>query len=138
MYLIFKYLMQAQVQVLIQQLKNFLKMLLQFLWFMISKKKNHLKEMKNTLNDVNENYKDVFKALIVKSADYKENGKKIEIEMEEFSKKCDSTLYLKKNKKGFNDLYKLFLEIAKNVPKKDEDAKQEIKEGKGCCNCSIF
>ena len=90
---------------------------------MISKKKNHLKEMKNTLNDVNENYKDVFKALIVKSADYKENGKKIEIEMEEFSKKCDSTLYLKKNKKGFNDLYKLFLEIAKNVPKKDEDAK---------------
>ena len=42
--------------------------------------------MKNTLNDVNENYKDVFKALIVKSADYKENGKKIEIEMEEFSK----------------------------------------------------
>ena len=45
------------------------------------------------------------------------------IEIEEFSKKCDSTLYLKKNKKGFNDLYKLFLEIAKNVPKKDEDAK---------------
>ena len=43
---------------------------------MISKKKNHLKEMKNTLNDVNENYKDVFKALIVKSADYKENEKK--------------------------------------------------------------
>ena len=101
-------------------------------------KEESFKEMKNTLNDVNENYKDVFKALIVKSADYKENGKKIEIEMEEFSKKCDTTLYLKKNKKGFNDLYKLFLEIAKNVPKKDEDAKQEIKEGKGCCNCSIF
>ena len=101
-------------------------------------KEESFKEMKNTLNDVNENYKDVFKALIVKSADYKENGKKIEIEMEEFSKKCDTTLYLKKNKKGFNDLYKLFLEIAKNEPKKDEDAKQEIKEGKGCCNCSIF
>ena len=33
-------------------------------------------EWKNTLNDVNENYKDVFKALIVKSADYKENEKK--------------------------------------------------------------
>ncbi len=58
--------------------------------------------------------------------------------MEEFNKKCDTTLYLKKNKKGFNDLYKLFLKIAKNVPKKDEDAKQEIKEGKGCCNCLIF
>ena len=38
-------------------------------------------------------------------------------EMEEISKKYDTTLYLKKNKKGFNDLYKLFLEIAKNVPK---------------------
>ena len=55
--------------------------------------------------------------------------------MEEFSKKYDTTLYLRKNKKGFNDL---FLKIAKNVPKKDEDVKQEIKEGKGCCNCSIF
>ena len=39
-------------------------------------KEESFKEMKNTLNDVNENYKDVFKALIVKSADYKENGKK--------------------------------------------------------------
>ena len=39
-------------------------------------KEESFKELKNTLNDVNENYKDVFKALIVKSADYKENGKK--------------------------------------------------------------
>ena len=39
-------------------------------------KEESFKEMKNTLNDVNENYKDVFKSLIVKSADYKENGKK--------------------------------------------------------------
>ena len=56
---------------------------------------NSFTKLKNTLNDVNENYKNVFKAVIVKNADYKKNEKKTESEMEEFNKKYD-TLYLKK------------------------------------------
>ena len=57
--------------------------------------------------------------------------------MEEFNKKYD-TLYLKKNKESFKGLYNLFLKIAEKVQKTDENGKQEIKEGKGCCPCSIF
>ena len=46
--------------------------------FMVYDKQNEnsFTELKNTLNDVNENYKNVFKAVIVKNADYKKNDKK--------------------------------------------------------------
>ena len=60
--------------------------------FMVYDKKNEnsFTKLKNTLNDVNENYKNVFKAVIVKNADYKKNEKKAESEMEEFNKKYDT------------------------------------------------
>ena len=108
--------------------------------FMVYDKENEesFMKLKNTLNDVNEYYRYVFKAVIVKNADYKENGQKIASEMEEFSKICDTTLYLKKNKNNFKSLYNLILKIAKKVPKIDEDVKQEEDEGRGCFSCSIF
>ena len=108
--------------------------------FMVYDKENEesFMKLKNTLNDVNDYYKNVFKAVIVKNADYKENGQNIANEMEEFNKKCDTALYFKKNKNNFKGLYNLILEIAKKVPKIDEDDKQEEKEGRCCFSCSIF
>ena len=49
---------------------------------MIKKRENHLKY----LNQVNEYYKNAFKALIVNNADYKENDQETEDEMEKLRK----------------------------------------------------
>ena len=101
------------------------------------KKRESFKILQKNLNQVNEYYKNAFKALIVNNADYKENDQETENKMDEFSNNCDTTFKLNKDK-DFQCLYNIFLTIAEKAPKMNEEDKQEIEDGKGCCPCSCL
>ena len=75
------------------------------------KERKSFKILQKNLNQVNNYYKNVFKALIVGNADYKENVQETENKMDEFSNNCDTTFKLNKDK-DFQGLYNIFLTIA--------------------------
>ena len=81
--------------------------------FMVYDKKERksFEILQKYLNEVNDYYKNVFKALIVGNADYKENDQETENKMDEFSTNCDTTFKLNKDK-DFQGLYNIFLAIA--------------------------
>ena len=93
------------------------------------------------INNVDENFPFVIRAVVGTNCDNKNHensGGVSENDLNEFIKETGIVPY-KVNTKKVETLYNFFIEIIESVLEDEDERNKEVKkDGKGCCNCSIY